>query len=154
MAAEVVIRALRDGDIEALLANMRQPDIDEVTAAVGDLEHAVVESVKASSLLAAADINGELACIFGCAPLGGMLGTQAAPWMLGTDTLDKYPLVLMKHCGPYVEAMQARYPHLLNYVDARNTRSIRWLKRMGFTFRPAVPYGVAQLPFHLFERRS
>lgn len=151
---EVKIRAVRPDDVEVLLANMRQPDIDEVTASCGDVRKALVEGVESSDLIAAAEFDGELACIFGCAPIRGFLGTQGAPWMLGTDKLDRHPSALMRHCRPYIEAMQQRYPHLLNFVDARNTRSIRWLKRMGFTFHPAVPYGVAQLPFHMFERRA
>ena len=122
-------------------------------AAAGSVEWALVESVKASVVLYAVDINGELACLFGCAPINGMLGLRAAPWLLGTDVLDRHPSALMRHTAPYLAQMQRRYPHLLNYVDARNTRSIRWLKRLGFVIHPARPFGVAQLPFHYFEMR-
>jgi hypothetical protein len=39
---------------------------------------------------------------------------------------------------------------LENVVDARNTKSIRWLRRMGFEVLPAAPLGVEGRPFHLF----
>lgn len=154
MAAKASVRPVRAGDIEALLASLRQADRDEVEAAAGDVEHALVDSVQCSVMLWAGEIDGELACIFGCAPLNGLLGLQAAPWMLGTDLLDRHPCTLMRHCRQYIEAMQARYPCLMNFVDARNKRSVRWLRRMGFTIHNPVPYGLAQLPFHPFERRA
>lgn len=153
MAVEVEVRPLRAGDVEALLEGMRQADREEVTAASGSVEHALLEGVRNSNWVQAATIDGGLACIFGCAPLDGLLGRRGVPWMLGTDLLDRHPSALMRHCRGYVAGMTDTYPHLLNFVDARNTRSIRWLKRLGFTVHPATPYGVQQLPFHLFEMK-
>ncbi len=46
------------------------------------------------------------------------------------------------------------YRVLRNHVDARNSQAIRWLGWLGFTLKPAVPYGVARLPFHPFERSA
>ena len=149
---EVDFRPVREGDIEALLADMRQCDRDEVLAASGDVEDAVAESVRMSETLNVLTLDGALACMFGLVALPEVSPESAAPWMLGTAVLDRRPSVLVRHGLHYVEAMNARYPHLMNYVDARNTRSIRWLKRMGFMFHPAEPYGVAGLPFHLFQR--
>lgn len=154
MAVEVVVRPLRTGDLDALLAGLRQADRDEVIAASGDdIASVLRDSVRSSTMVWVAEIGGELACIFGCAPLDGLLGTRAAPWMLGTDVLDRHPSALMKRCRGYVADMIRQYPHLLNFVDVRNVRSIRWLKRLGFTFYDAMPYGKAGLPFHLFEMR-
>ena len=39
---------------------------------------------------------------------------------------------------------------MFNYVDARHTDAIRWLKWLGFTLHPATPYGPFDLPFHKF----
>jgi hypothetical protein len=151
---EVKFRAVREGDIEALLADMRPCDHDEVLAASGDVERALVDSVQMSETLNVMEIDGELACMFGLVALPTVSPQTAAPWMLGTRLIDRHPSVLVRHSLGYVEAMQARYPHLMNYVDARNTRSIRWLKRLGFQFHEAEPYGVAGLPFHLFQRSA
>lgn len=151
--AEVTVVATEDWHIVALVVDMREADIDEVTAATGgrDLGSIVRASVAASVGPRTALIDGEVACIFGVAPLGGMLGRTGAPWMLGTHLLDRHPGALMRHCRRYVADMLALYPRLVNFVDARNVRSIRWLKRLGFTFHPAAPYGEAGLPFHRFE---
>lgn len=149
---DVAVVPVEDWHIAALVADMRQADIDEVTAATGgDLGQIVRDSVAASVGPRTALIDGEVACIFGVAPLAGLLGDVGAPWMLGTTVLDRHPGALMRRCRGYVAEMAARYPRLVNFVDVRNTRSVRWLKRLGFVFHPAAPYGAAGLPFHRFE---
>lgn len=153
MAVKVEFSFTTPADAAQLVAHMRQADRDEVQASTGDVNSAVVDSVLHSVWCLSLHIDGELACIFGIAPIDGMLGRRAAPWMLGTPVLDRHPRVLMRHCRPYVAHMAACYPHLLNFVDERNTRSKRWLKAMGFTLHPAQPYGVEQRPFHFFEMR-
>lgn len=140
--------------MEAVLAGLRQADRDEVLASAGDVERTVLESPKHSNWTLTFLVNGEIACVMGLAPLDGLLGTRGVPWLLGTDVLDRHPGALMKTCPRYIAGMLGSYPHLLNFVDARNTRSIRWLKRLGFKIYPAVPYGVSQLPFHLFEMKA
>jgi len=47
----------------------------------------------------------------------------------------------------------AGYSHLENWVDARNTKAINWLRWLGFTVHDPVPFGVAGLPFHRFDMR-
>lgn len=153
MAVDVEIRPATQEDLLHLLGDMRQADWDEVEAAAGDVRAALLDGARASLWVDACVIDGELACVFGVAPLRGLLGKQAAPWMLGTPWIDKNPSVLIAESRKYVARMVGQYPHLLNCVDARNKRSIRWLKWLGFTIHPAAPYGEAQLPFHLFEMK-
>lgn len=83
-----------------------------------------------------------------------MLAGQGSPWLLGTTLLDQLPGHLTRSAKTYLSQMQDQYPHLMNYVDARNVRSVRWLRRIGFTVHPAAPYGFAGLPFHLFEMKA
>lgn len=152
---EVKTRHLREGDIEHLAAHMRQADVDEIVAGTGNPPaDAVIESVQLSSVALGFEIDGELACIFGVAPLTGMLGSIGSPWLLGTTLLDRHPRVLIQWGPHYVEGMLALFPHLMNFVDARNRRSIRWLKWLGFKFYDAEPHGHAGLPFHRFELRK
>jgi hypothetical protein len=149
-----VIRWLRDGDIEALVANMRKADIDEVTAATGrPLDQIIIDAIRSSTWVMALDVDDELGMIFGVAPMGSTLGATGAPWALGTTAVERKPRALIELGPSYCELMLASYPHLYNYVDARNKRSIRWLKWLGFEFHDAQPYGAAGLPFHKFEMR-
>lgn len=152
---EVKTRYLRDGDIEHLVTNMRQADIDEIQAGTGSSPvDALIESVQLSTVSLALDVGGELGCIFGAAPLTGMLGSIGSPWMLSTPVMDRNPRVLIEWGPRYRDGMLGLYPHLVNYVDARNRRSIRWLAWLGFTIHAAQPHGPHGQPFHLFELRK
>ncbi len=148
------IRPLRPGDIEHVAARLREADRQELIAAEGRdrptdaLCRAVLMS---SDYWAFAD--HEPIAIFGAMPLS-LLGGVGAPWLLGTDRLFRFPGALVREGRRYVQRMLAVYPHLVNYVDARNTRSVRWLGRIGFSLHPPAPYGAQGLPFHKFEMRA
>lgn len=150
---EVVVRPVAPGDIEELAHRMRQADIDEVAACghapIGALEMSVARS--SHSYTATAD--GEVACMFGVVPLSLLVGI-GSPWMLGTDLVPKYPGAFIKHSAPYIRGMLEAYPHLFNFVDARNAKAIRWLKRVGFTLHAPVPHGPYGMPFHPFEMKA
>lgn len=154
MAVDVNVRPVQDGDIEHLAARMRQADRDEI-AACGrpDPVVALRRCVALSDLLWTATTNDEVACMFGVGPLS-LLGGVGTPWMLGTDLITQHPGAFIRHSRPYIAVMLAAYPHLHNYVDARNTRAIRWLKRAGFTVASPVPYGPNKMPFHPFEMKA
>ena len=46
--------------------------------------------------------------------------------------------------------VRARFPNMRNFVDARNSASIAWLSKLGFTMGAPVergPYGLPFIPF-------
>jgi hypothetical protein len=153
--AKAHVRLLEPGDIAHVAANLRRADQEELDAVFGPLTDpldAIGRSVMLSShywTLAAA----EPLAVFGVAPLS-LLGGVGAPWLLGTEKIFTAPSALVREGRRYVQRMLAVYPHLLNYVDARNTRSVRWLARLGFEIQPAKPFGAAGLPFHRFELKA
>ena len=49
--------------------------------------------------------------------------------------------------------MLAYYDRLENRVDARNVPAIRYLRWLGFTLWPVMPWGHAGLPFYPFTIR-
>lgn len=150
-----VFRELRPGDIAYVADNMRAADRAEVTAMTGetDMRAALADGVLLSShywVLA----DGEIPmAIFGVAPLS-LLGEMGSPWLLGTDRLERFPGTLVRDGRRYVRRMLGVYPHLVNFVDARNERSVRWLERLGFDVQAPRPMGAAGLPFHRFEMRA
>lgn len=77
-------------------------------------------------------------------------GRVGIPWMVATDGLKKISKFIMKHVMEYLDIMKETYDILVNFVDVRNRDSIKWLKRIGFKFDEAKPYGHKQLPFHRF----
>jgi hypothetical protein len=132
---------------------MRECDRQEIRAASGSSPGvALLQSMQASAWkFAAVDEDGLAFAIFG---LSESLPGIGSPWMLATDRFHQHERWALRATRGIVEDMQRRYPLLLNYVDARNARSIRWLKWAGFQIHPAMPFGVEGRPFHLFTKVS
>lgn len=153
--ANIEIRPVRQGDVEELVAKMRQADVDELHAiGLTDFVGRVTESVGRSLIALTATADGEVGCIFGVVPAGPTFGLGGIPWMLGTDLVTKHQRVLMRRCRPYIHDMLELYPHLFNHVHADNHAAIRWLKCVGFTLQPPQPYGPLGALFHRFDMRA
>lgn len=152
--AEVVIRPTAPGDVEHLIANLRPADLAECQAyGRPDLGQGIASSARRSLLCWSGFVDGELAAILGCAPINMMTGI-GSPWMLGTPVLDAHSRVLVRETPEYIGRMLNAFPHLVNFVHAKNTTSVRWLRRLGFTLHEAVPYGAPGELFHPFEMRA
>ena len=153
--AEIIARAPRLADVAALVANLRPLDAQELTAASGeDLHNSVRRALHISPHRWAIEADGELVILGGVVPVS-ILGGVGSPWMLGTTTMDRLPGALTRVGMHYRDVAKSLFPELVNYVDARNVKAIRWLKRLGFTMSDTpVPYGVKGLPFYKFELRS
>jgi hypothetical protein len=80
-----------------------------------------------------------------------LLSGSGAPWMLGTDVLDRNSRSLMRLAPGYISVLQNEFSHLENFVDARNARSIRWLRRLGFSIREPRRMGLSDVTFYRFE---
>lgn len=140
--------------VAQMLPHVRQADRDEVLASAGQSVEALLGTcVERSEMAWAGLVDDRVACIFGVVG-ASVLSETGYPWMLGTDLIDDHAKAFLRRNKAMVGVMLARYPHLTNYVDARNAKAIGWLRWLGFTIRPAVPYGAAQLPFHPFDMRT
>lgn len=149
--AEIEIRQARDGDADALLSNLREQDRIELEALMGPgaERETLQKAMRDSSLMWVGTVDGEVACMFGVVPVS-LLGGQGVPWLLGTPLIDKNRGAFIKRNRAYIARMLDACPHLVNIVDARNIKSIAWLKRMGFVIHDARPWGRSGEPFHLF----
>jgi hypothetical protein len=152
--AEIVIRPTQPGDAAQLFAHLRASDLAECQAyGQPDIAAGIEASVRRSMLCWTGLADGELAAIIGVAPVNVLTG-MGSPWMLGTPLLDRHQRVLVRRTPEYIARMLQAFPHLVNFVHARNTTSVRWLRRLGFTLHEAVPYGPLGEPFHPFELRA
>lgn len=134
---------------------MRPQDMAECLASGhADLQSVLTQSVASSTWSVAVDVDGELACIFGVAPIGSLLDSRGAPWLLGTHLVPKHRRVLARLAPRYISTMLQTHPHLLNFVHARNTVAVGWLRHMGFTLGEQQPHPVTGEPFYLFEMRN
>jgi hypothetical protein len=149
------MRAITRADVLALAECMRFLDRQELEASHGgDLVVAVQHAVDVSTSSWAMCVDGVMVMLGGVAPLS-LLGGIGSPWMLGTEGLNSVPGALTRIGVEYLRIVQDSYPILINYVDARNTKSIRWLRRLGFKVADdPIPYGPQKLPFYQFELRT
>lgn len=154
MAAEIV-PATPEHAAE-LAPRVRQADREEFMAASGQSpEEVLADGLTLSSSAWAGLLDGRVVCMFGVAPMPGADGV-GVPWMVGSDRLDSCAAVFLRQCrrSGMIRRMLDAYPVLMNAVDCRNSKAIAWLKWLGFRFGGAIPYGVAGLPFHVFEMRD
>lgn len=137
--------------VDLVAAGMRQADRDEIWASHRWSPHRALEDgVRNSTYSWAAEIDGEVVCLFGVAPRSILTGT-GTPWMLGTGGVVRHGRKFLADCRECLDEAQSVYPTLVNYVDDRNTVSKRWLRWMGFKLDDPEPYGVEKLPFRRFE---
>jgi hypothetical protein len=142
----------KDEHVNGLIGKLRKADWDEVYAVTGEnpdsnLPHAWELSKKYRWT---AMIDGEVAALFGVAKMRGAHGV-GVPWMLGTDKLFSVPKVMVKEARAYTKRWMEIFGLLTNFVDCRNTKSIKWLRRVGFKFDwQKVEYGALKLPFYRF----
>lgn len=151
--AKIEVRETALQDVVSLALNLRASDADEIRAyGQTDPLKSLTSSAARSMLCWSAFADGELACVLGVAPLSVVSGI-GSPWMIGTPVLDRHQRVLIRRTPEYISKMLKAFPHLVNYVYAQNTTSVRWLRRLGFTLHDAEPYGALGEPFHKFEMR-
>lgn len=154
MRCEVKLSAPGDLSAAFVAVNARAADRAEFLASSGrSAEQVVDEALVGAWRSWTGWAGGEPVCVFGVTPWSWTAGV-GIPWMVGTEGLDRAARSLLRTSRPAIDLMHARFPELVNYVDARNVRAIRWLWWLGFTLGPPEPHGVAGLPFHRFSRDS
>lgn len=141
--------------VKHVARHLRSADFDELSATTEIAPYdCALKSCRMSSrkwiiIKSEGALNIPLA-VFGVVP-HSEIKTVGVPWMVATRELDHCGMYLMKNTKKYIDIMLKMFRYLFNYVDARNTNSINWLKRCGFEFEPAVPYGCKKMPFYQFH---
>lgn len=149
----IVVRKTNVFDLEYLANNMRQADVQEIWSSHHvDPLNALAISFKRSAFCYTVERKQRPVAIFGVYPLS-ILGTQASVWMLATDELTLIKRRFVRHSRNIIEHMLSFYPFLYNYVDVRNSESIKWLKWCGARMKEPAPYGAEGMMFHYFYFR-
>lgn len=145
-----ILEATHD-HVEALKSRLRPLDLLEIEASSGRRPSLALElSWRVSEVCWTGLIKGEVVTMFG-AGRKSLISRVGVPWMLGSQELSGAGLEVGRRSKEYVKEMKSHFARLENFIDARQTRSIRWLRWCGFSIEPAAPYGVKGLPFHRFH---
>jgi len=148
------LRDATEEDCLAVALNMREADAAEVLASGGYTpKDAVLTSFGLSHETFAAVVDGEVLAVWGVAPLN-ILDGAAVVWMLTAKALEKWALFFLRKCRAEVRRLLQHWRVLLNAVDARYTKALRWAKWLGFEVLDPAPFGVAGLPFHVIVLRA
>ena len=137
---------------DRISTNLRACDLDEieVMGAVAP-DAALRASVELSShAYAVLDASGEPVAMFGAAP--HPLPGVGIVWMLGTDGITREGRSIARATRRYFDELNAAYSILWNYIDARNTASLRWLRWGGFRLLGETRFGPHL--FHIFARTN
>ncbi len=138
------IRPAMPGDTWLLLPHIRQPDIDELEALGYTPEQCMRGGLANSRESFTMFIHGRPAGMFGAAE-----GQFTVPWAIFTSVIDQHPVPFLRASRRYIDSLT---DYLENWVDARNTLTIKWLAWLGFTIDEPVPVGLRGELFHRFWR--
>lgn len=72
--------------------------------------------------------KGVPVCVFGVVPISG---NAARLWLLGSRRLDECKVAYMRTCRQKIKGILELYPVLVNAVDSRYGRALKWVERLG-----------------------
>lgn len=125
--------------IRIMAKQMKQSDI-EISKRFGRNPYKALRQVYRQSLYSkAAFVNGKLVAVWGL--LGTYLGEEGRPWSLMSDEITNYPYKVLSFYRKEMQEMLQLFPMLVDMVEIDNTKVLRTLKIMGFTFSEPQPYG-------------
>ena len=148
------VRPTVAADLPLVASAMRAEDVAEIAAGSGDTPlQSLEEGLRVSSSCWTFVPEDTPAAIFGVAPHPLWPDRVCAGWLLGTDEIVKHRMVFLAGSRACLEEAGRGYDLMANFVDARNTVHIRWLKWCGFSFLARhESYGVEGRPFLEFAR--
>ena len=136
--------------VEELSHTMRAADVRECWAAnhfapLDALKHSLYHTSRPRTGL----INHKVLCIWGVGKIS-YLSREGIPWMLTSNFVDEHYREFLRRSKGHLQDMKKEAVILTNMVDARNKKSIKWLKWLDFTIHDPVPFGPDGMLFHPF----
>lgn len=149
------VRRAISADIAFLAPKMRKADRDEIKASdnIGAAE-ALMTPFQEKGHRTWSVIGTEeeyVVGMFGSVPT--LDRDYGVAWLLSSDELFNYKKEFIRQSPEWVAQMGKNYKYLYNWVDCRNTKSIKWLKHLGFKeIQRDEHYGKGKMPFYLMMK--
>ncbi|QBE66837.1 hypothetical protein [Pseudoduganella lutea] len=156
-ASKPYVRLATRKDTFELAPRLRQEDVEEVFHSSGmPPELALRFSLAVSNIAYAVVWRGQVIALFGIAGqlTWGEEGATGFPWMLASEELPLIRKSFLRECRGYVEGWLEAHDELEGYAWAENQVHIQWLRWLGFTIDPPVPFGINDQPFQRFYLRK
>lgn len=146
------VRVARLQDVEYLASRLRPADVAEVQAmGLDPLQSLTIGFATSSQVYTVALKDGTPIAMFGVVDTGKETGSC---WMLGTPEIESHKIEFLRKCRPWVDVLHLQFPLLWNWVDARNTLHLAWLRWIGFRRSTSMPLGVNKEVFHMMIKES
>lgn len=142
MRNELSIVMANEGHAHLLAPRIRCADLEEIAASHGVAPLlGLLDAVRASSYCRAAMLGEEVVALFGIVqrPEGAGEHIPASVWMIASDLAERHPGKFWRACKAELPRMLEHASPLMNHIDARNHRSLRWAWRLGFTLLQNEP---------------
>jgi len=117
--------------VNTIAKRMRAIDKFECAAMGHKPKEALRWGLIGSTVAWTALIDGVPEAMFGVTPLS-MIEGRGRPWLLMTEAATAKRISLVRLGRLYTEQLHRHYDLLENWVHADNTRTIRWLSRLGY----------------------
>lgn len=139
-----------DFEAEYIASHLRPADYQEIIASGFDPYTAAMDSWR-TSYRRWMILTGRGVVMFGLVK-ESLLGPVGIVWAVGTKEIKKVKKSFIKNSYFYRNEMLKDASILFNYVDIRNTFSIKWLKWLGFKVEIDKPIfrGPFDMPFYRF----
>lgn len=128
---------------------VRQSDLDEFSAARISIPDMLLEEARAGRAEIGFMDDAPVG-MFGIYP-EHLLSDEANVWMVSTIYLPRYARAFLPHSRAWVQRQLETHSKLQNFVDARNTQAIKWLKWLGFRVAEQWPVDVHGHVFYYFS---
>lgn len=130
------VRSATAEDVEFVAAHMRRQDADEAGALGFSPLHALRMS-RDNSIVSytLTEPDGTPGAVLGVTP--GSFGPQwGAVWLLGTPSIEKFPMTFLRHSKGVLDALFERTGKegLYNFTHEANEVHHKWLRWLGFRF--------------------
>jgi len=137
--------------VKYIAMNLRAQDFDELYLFNGvNPFDVVLESwVMSSKRWIVLNKNDVAVAVLGVRPLD-MYSDIGIPWLIGTKGLEKMKKFFVKYSKMILEEMKKGFKILINFVDAKYLKAVKWLDWCGFIIDDPIPCGAFKLPFHRF----
>lgn len=136
------IRPSLPGDYYLLLPDLREEEVREFEALGTDCEHCM----RLGLLVGGAQtvfINEEPAAMFGIVDYGD----HNIVWAVFTRAIERHPIAFLRESKRLADAFDCE---VMNYVDARNVKAVKWFRWLGFEVSEPEPFGPHGVLFHRF----
>lgn len=147
------VRPSIERDAYALAPRLRQADLMEIDAASGENPlQALIRGFEQSWQPFTMLVDDQPIGMFGAVPMDKDFLT-AAIWLLSTDDLFNVRYQFLRNSRLWLDVLHKPFSIVFNYVDARNTVHVKWLKWCDFKFiAKHDQFGYRKQPFYEFVK--